>query len=174
MPGSEEMARITRQVVSGQAAPAHETPEAREYRDQTQQWLERMRRDAEQGAEDEADQDGRDAHGERVAGAVEVGAVGRADGDGDGLARDEAPVPDLDGRVRVALPRRREDGRLVDVDGLAVVPDGEHAVLPLGLDGLDGLVRAALAEADDLVVRVDEELVDELVQRISLALATVS
>ena len=47
MPGSEEMARITQQVVSSHAAPAHETPEAREYRDQTQQWLERMRRDAE-------------------------------------------------------------------------------------------------------------------------------
>ncbi len=47
MPGSEEMARITQQVVSGQPAPAHEAPEAREYRDQTQRWLERMRRDAE-------------------------------------------------------------------------------------------------------------------------------
>ena len=31
----------------GQPAPAHETPEAREYRDQTQRWLEWMRRDAE-------------------------------------------------------------------------------------------------------------------------------
>ena len=42
------MGRITRQVVAGSKPPANETEEEQAFREQTEQWLVRMRRDAEQ------------------------------------------------------------------------------------------------------------------------------
>ena len=48
MIGSEAMGRITRQVVAGSKPPANETEEEQAFREQTEQWLVRMRRDAEQ------------------------------------------------------------------------------------------------------------------------------
>lgn len=53
---------------------------------------------------------------------------------------------------------------LFDVDRLAVVADREDAILPVDLDELDGVLRLALAEADDLIVCVHEKFVDELVE----------
>jgi hypothetical protein len=48
MIGSEAMARITQQVVAGRQPPANETAEEKAFREETEQWLVRMRRDAEQ------------------------------------------------------------------------------------------------------------------------------
>lgn len=48
MLGSEAMGRITSQVVAGIKPLSDEPAEEREYREQTEQWLVRMRRDAEQ------------------------------------------------------------------------------------------------------------------------------
>jgi len=48
MLGSEAMGRITSQVVAGMEPPSDEPAEESEYREQTEQWLVRMRRDAEQ------------------------------------------------------------------------------------------------------------------------------
>ena len=48
MLGSEAMGRITRQVLAGSQPPAHETAEESAFREETEQWLVRMRRDAEQ------------------------------------------------------------------------------------------------------------------------------
>ena len=45
--GSEEMARITRQVLAGMSAPQNEPTESQAYRIEVTQWLDRMRRDAE-------------------------------------------------------------------------------------------------------------------------------
>lgn len=47
MIGSEAMGRITCQVLAGSKPPANETAEEREFREETEQWLVRMRRDAE-------------------------------------------------------------------------------------------------------------------------------
>ena len=48
MIGSEAMGRITCQVLAGSKPAANETVEEREFREETEQWLVRMRRDAEQ------------------------------------------------------------------------------------------------------------------------------
>lgn len=48
MLGTETMGRITSQVVAGVKPPSDEPAEEREYRERTEQWLARMRRDAEQ------------------------------------------------------------------------------------------------------------------------------
>ncbi len=53
---------------------------------------------------------------------------------------------------------------LFDINGLTIVADGEDTVLPVDLDELDGVLRLALAKADDLVVSVDEKFIDELVE----------
>mgnify|MGYP003346643661 FL=1 len=42
------MGRITRQVLAGSKPPANETEEEQAFREETEQWLVRMRRDAEQ------------------------------------------------------------------------------------------------------------------------------
>lgn len=48
MLGAETMGRITSQVVAGIEPPPDEPAEERAYRERTEQWLARMRRDAEQ------------------------------------------------------------------------------------------------------------------------------
>jgi len=48
MIGSEAMGRITCQVLTGTKPPANETEEEQAFREETEQWLVRMRRDAEQ------------------------------------------------------------------------------------------------------------------------------
>lgn len=53
---------------------------------------------------------------------------------------------------------------LFDIDRLAVVADGQNAILPIDLDELDGVLRLALAKTDDLIVSIDEKFIDELVE----------
>ena len=48
MIGSEAMGRITCQFLAGSKPPANETAEEQAFRQETEQWLVRMRRDAEQ------------------------------------------------------------------------------------------------------------------------------
>jgi hypothetical protein len=53
---------------------------------------------------------------------------------------------------------------LFDIDRLAVVADGKDTLLPIDLDELDGVLRLALAKADDLIVSVHEKFIDQLVE----------
>ena len=53
---------------------------------------------------------------------------------------------------------------LFDINGFAIVADGQDAVLPIDLDELDGVLRLALAKADDLIVSVDEKFIHQLVE----------
>ena len=55
-------------------------------------------------------------------------------------------------------------GVLGDINGLSVVRDAESLRVALDGNGLDGVLRVLLTQADDLVVGVHQELVHQLVE----------